>query len=178
MFSVTFERYTLHCLPEGLPDLYAEYARHALVLDEVDLTEPEGKTCFLAVARGGAWPFLVVAQRYSPAVGGFHPGAAFTPETGLLFIGAGVRLLAYQLDPPRRLWEDQADVGFWGWRRHGEFVVMAAELELAAWDWHGRKLWTTFVEPPWDYSVEGGVVRLDIMGRQSSFPLASGPTSS
>jgi hypothetical protein len=52
---------------------------------------------------------------------------------------------------------------------------MSAELELAAWDVHGRKLWTTFVEPPWGYRVEGGRVRLDVMGRGSSFDLTAGP---
>ncbi len=178
MFSITFDQYTLLCHPDALPDNYEGYSRHALLIDEVNLSDSEGKTCFLAVGRGsgsGGWPFLVVAQRYSPAGFGFHPGVVVIPQTGLLLLGAGTRLLANQLDGPRRLWEDQADVGFWGWHRHGDFVLMAAELELAAWDRHGRKLWTMFVEPPWEYAVDGDVVRLDVMGRQSSFPLASGP---
>ena len=58
------------------------------------------------------------------------------PETSLLMIGAGERLLAYDLETPRRLWEDEAEAGFWGWERHGGLVLMSAELELAAWDIH------------------------------------------
>lgn len=54
---------------------------------------------------------------------------------------------------------------------------MAAELELAAWDIRARKLWTTFVEPPWDYAVRDGIVHLDVMGSESTFALATGPTS-
>ena len=51
----------------------------------------------------------------------------------------------------KKRWEDEADTGFWNWERHGEFVIMSAELELAVWDIHGQKKWTTFVEPSWNY---------------------------
>ena len=86
---------------------------------------------------------------------GFDPGLLLVPETGVLFLGAGERLLAYGLDQPRRLWEDTAEVGFWGWGRFGETVLMSAELELAAWDTSGRKLWTTSVEPPLELPSAG-----------------------
>ena len=99
------------------------------------------------------------------------------PETEVLFIGAGERILAYELDPPKRLWEDKADTGFLGWERYGNVILLAAELEFAAWTSNGRKLWTTFVEPPWDYQVTGELVELDVMGSQSSFPLRTGPPS-
>jgi hypothetical protein len=175
MFSVTFGKYTLLCLPDGLPELYSDYVARARLVEEIDLSKTDGKTCFVAVKEGLGWPFLVVAQRYSPAGSGFYPGVAFIPETDLLLIGAGLRLLAFRLAPPQRLWEDSADTGFWAWHRHGDYVLMAAELELAAWDTNGRKLWTTFVEPPWDFKVEGASVLLDVMGAKSSFPVATGP---
>lgn len=91
--------------------------------------------------------------------------------------GAGTRLLAYDLQEPRRLWEDAADSGFWGWRRHGDTIVMSAELELAAWTLEGNKLWSTFVEPPWLYEVRGSRVHLDVMGEKSVFELRRGPAS-
>jgi hypothetical protein len=47
-------------------------------------------------------------------------------------------------------------------------------LELAAWDPQGEKLWSTFVEPPWDYRVTGDRVQLDVIGRKSDFELAQG----
>jgi len=84
----------------------------------------------------------------------------------VLFIGAGRRLLAYDLSAPSRLWEDEADTGFWFWSRYGRFVLMAAELELAAWDVNGRKLWSRFVEPPWTYQVEGSSVVVKVEGWQ------------
>ena len=70
-----------------------------------------------------------------------------------------------------------SDVGFWGWRRHGDIVLMSAELEFAAWDVSGRKLWSTFVEPPWSYEILGDRVELDVMGRKSSFVAGIGPPS-
>ncbi|GAA0580321.1 hypothetical protein GCM10010172_76640 [Paractinoplanes ferrugineus] len=70
---------------------------------------------------------------------------------------------------------DEADFGFWGWCRHGEVVLMSAELELAAWTVDGEKLWTTFVEPPWSYDIDAGRVRVDVMGSVRSFDLRRGP---
>ena len=106
---------------------------------------------------------------------GFSPGVLVVPETDVLFVGAGERLLAYDLAHPARLWEDVAKVGFWGWARYGDVVVMSAELELAAWDIEGTKLWTTFVEPPWSYEVTDDILKLDIMGVKSEFSLGRGP---
>ena len=100
----------------------------------------------------GAWPFLVVEQRYGPDVAGFDPGLLLIPGTGLLLVGAGIRLLAYSLTGPHHLWEDRTNLGFWHWDRQEDTVLMAAELELAAWDLDARKLWTTFVELPWTSS--------------------------
>jgi hypothetical protein len=57
----------------------------------------------------------------------------------------------------------------------GDVVVMSAELELAAWTTTGEKLWTTFVEPPWEYAVEGDSLVLDVMGTKSSFGLRRSP---
>lgn len=101
-------------------------------------------------------------------------------KRGGCFIGAGTRLLAYDSRSGawRRQWVDEADVGFWGWRRHGDSVLMSAELELAAWTIEGEKLWTTFVEPPWGYDVVGDEVRLDVMGTKTVFGLRNGPEQS
>jgi hypothetical protein len=123
------------------------------------------------------WPFLCITQRYHREGGG-HPGVLLVPETGILFIGAGERLLAYDLRGPVRLWEDQADMGFHTWQRHGDWVLMSSELDLAAWDIRGVKRWSTFVEPPWSYQVDGNTVRLEVMGTPSSFSLESGPARS
>lgn len=174
MFSISVGPYTLLCHPNRLPDLYGRYAEHAALVEEFDGPAPEGERCCLAVRRGTEWPFLVVVQRYPPA-GGFHPGALLVPETDLLFLGAGERLLAYRLDVPARLWTDTTDCGFWGWARHGDRVVLSAELEMAAWDIRGRKCWSLYVEPPWNYRVEDETIHLDVMGRTSSFPLDTGP---
>jgi hypothetical protein len=112
LFAVSLDDYTLLCQADGLPDLFDEYVRHALLAEQLQLADDGGKVCFAAVQQGGGWPFLVVAQRYSPAGGGFHPGVVLLPETGLLLLGAGERLLAYRLHPPARLWEDRAEAGF------------------------------------------------------------------
>ena len=131
---------------------------------------------FAVQSRTAGWPELAVAMRFEPEPAqGFHPGFLLIPEQHVIFVGAGTRLIAYRLSPVRRLWEDEAELGFWRWRRHGEIVLMSAELEFAAWNTQGQKLWSTFVEPPWHYDVDGEEIVLDVMGRTSRFSAASGP---
>jgi hypothetical protein len=155
--------------------MYAEFRTRAALSDEFDLTHPDRQHCFVGVSKPNSWPELTVAQTFHPSGGGFHPGVLLVPETKTLFIGAGERLLAYRLNPPCRLWEEKCEVGFWNWSQHGEYVLMAAELELAAWNARGEKLWTTLVEPPWDFDVVGTRVHLDVMGRKSDFEVSHGP---
>src|SRR5262245_27941237 len=135
--------------------------------------------CFIGVKLGlQDWPQLVVSQRFSPAGYGFAPGVLLVPGTGRLFIGAGTRLLGYQLDDSeawQRSFVDEAEVGFLSWRQHGDVVLMSAELELAAWTVDGEKLWRTFVEPPWSYAMIGDDVHLDVMGERSRFHKRTGP---
>ncbi len=177
MFRVGFGEYELSCQADGLPSMHPEYEKRAALAERFGDADSDGSAVgFCAVShRGGGWPFLTVTQRYSPdGRAGFNPGLLIIPETRLLFLGAGRRLLAYDLSVPARLWEDEADTGFWFWSRYDEFVLMAAELELAAWDIRGRKLWSRFVEPPWEYRVEGSLVVVDVMGSINRVSLAGG----
>jgi hypothetical protein len=175
MFSIVIGEYSLVCHERGLPQLYEHYVRHARLADEFDQEGDQGGKCVLAVKKGFDWPFLIVTQRCRlPGI--FDPSALLVPETKLIFIGAGERLLAYNLEDPRRLWQDTTDCGMLGWARYGEHIIMSAELELAVWDIYGQKRWTTFVEPPWEYRVSEGIVYLNVMGRLTSFPLDTGPS--
>lgn len=175
MFTVGFGPYRVLCLHDGLPVTLAEYVKRAVLADQIDLARPEGKFAFTAVERkDDDWPRLVVAQRYEPAGWGFFPAALIVPETNRLFIGAGTRLLCYDLVNPARLWEDSAECGFWEWRHDDSEVFMAAELEFAAFDTSGTKLWTRFVEPPWHFKLEPHRIVLDVMGSVTHLDRRSG----
>jgi hypothetical protein len=175
MFRVSVGEYEVCCQAGGLPEMLSEYQQHAALSEDFGVVDESGSSiCFVSVGRVQQWPSLVVIQRYAPAGCGFVPGVLVIPETHRLFIGAGRRLLGYDLSKPARLLEREADFGFWAWSRHGSVVLMAAELELAAWDVAGRKLWSRFVEPPWQYEVMGDTVALDVMGGHSHIQLASG----
>jgi hypothetical protein len=163
------------------PEMLAHYLSHAAVVDEFATQDDRTVSgyCFVGVKLElQDWPQLVVSQRFSPAGYGFAPGVLLVPSTGRLFIGAGTRLLGYRADDDGQ-WErsfvDEADVGFLSWRQHGDVVLMAAELELAAWTTSGEKLWRTFVEPPWSYEMVGDAVHLDVMGARSTFHKRTGP---
>ena len=175
MFRISIGKYTISVERDKLPVVYSQYREHAQLCEEFDIRNPQATHCFVGLSKLTDWPFLVVGQTFSPSVVGFEPGVLLVPETQTIFIGAGERLLAYNLEPLKRLWEDKCDTGFWGWSQHGEFVLMAAELEFAAWNSSGKKLWTTFVEPPWEYEVIGDQVQLDVMGRLSQFRISEGP---
>jgi hypothetical protein len=169
--------YAVYVSVGTLPVTYSDYLQRAALSMDFGIRSDDGTALFFAVqGRTSRWPELAVVMRFEPEPGqGFHPGFLLIPEHHLIFVGAGTRLLAYGLSPLRHLWEDVADVGFWRWRRHGDIVLMSAELEFAAWDIHGGKLWSTFVEPPWSYQVEDGEVTLDVMGSISRFNAATGP---
>jgi hypothetical protein len=172
-------QYTVRASVGGLPLTYSEYVSHAVLSEDLGIRSAEGTALFFAVGSSARdWPDLVVALRFDPGPeAGFRPGILLVPERHLVFVGAGTSLLAYELSPVRRLWVDAADHGFWGWRRHGDIVLMSAELELAAWDVAGGKLWSAFVEPPWSFEVHGDRVELDVMGHKSNFLAAIGPDS-
>jgi hypothetical protein len=170
MFSIAVGEFTLIC-HDGE---FGNDLQHARLVEEFDQEGDQTEKCCFAVKRGQDFPFLVVTQYYKRPFA-FAPAALLVPETRLLFLGVGERLLAYELDGPTRIWEDMTDCGFWGWARHGDFIVMSAELEMAAWDIHGTKRWATFVETPWEYSVAEGIVHLNVMDRLSNFALDTGP---
>ena len=172
-FSIAIGEYVLRSVPDGLPAAFEACAQRATLVDRIELAE-RNQCCVLLRRMNEPWPFLVVGQSFSPAGGGFEPGVLLAPDTNRLFIGAGERLLAYDIVGCKRLWVDQAEMGFLGWARHGDVILMSAELELAAWTAMGEKLWTTFVEPPWEYAVLGDTLVLDVMGARSRFPLRQG----
>ena len=176
MYKITFGKYQLIVHSPGLPALYNEYIKHAKFADQIDIDKPEGTSAFLGIGYPNEWPFLAVAFRCIPGEKEtFHPGAIIIPETEIVFIGGGERLLAYDLNRPDRLWEDTVDTGFWSWAQHEQYVLMSAELEFAAWDIHANKIWSTFVEPPWSYDVKNDLVLLDVMGKVSEFNISEGP---
>ena len=91
------------CVSFGsLPILYSSYVEHAVLCDEFDIKGSDGSVCFLGVGQSrSAWPTVIVSQRFETD-GGFNPGALIAPSTATLFVGAGERLLAYDLRRRRR----------------------------------------------------------------------------
>lgn len=176
-FSVSSGEYTVSGTIGELPLTYSTMIERATLHDDFGVKGADGTALVIAVQRASSkWPDLVVSQRCDPGPeSGFHPGTLLIPEKHLFLIGAGTRLLAYGLEAVRRLWEDEVNAGFWGWERHGDLVLMLAELELSAWDLDGTKMWSTFVEPPWDCEVRGTRLHLDVMGEKSSFDVKAGP---
>lgn len=175
MIRISLGEYTL-TVSNDYPSLYKEYHKRANLVNVFEDKHDEGTLFFVSVAKGADWPFLMVMQRYTPgSSSGFYPGVLLLPETHLLFIGAGERLLAYALDSPGKLWEERTWPGFLGWERYRQFVIMSGEIELATWDIHGKKLWDYFVEPPWSYVLEDNTIHVDVMGKMTSFSLQHGP---
>jgi hypothetical protein len=157
-----------------LPDLYNDIIARVRLHDDFAVQGSEGRPVFIAVRKDGAgWPFLAVSLRCEVGFG-FYPGVFLVPEHDLLLVGAKERLLAYDLTGPSRLWEDHTLCGFWSWDRHGDIVVMSAELEVAGYSLRGERLWSRGVEPPWSYAVTDDVLRLDVMGAISEISLRTG----
>lgn len=140
MIHVTTGGYTLS-IAEAWPERDEPGCAHAVLVERIATAmaavgDAYGSDVHLevrAATEWPTWPLLCVAQHYSPSsAAGCYPGFLLVPETAILFIGAGERIVAYDLHGPVRRWEDHTDAGFHDWQRHGELVVMSAELELAA----------------------------------------------
>jgi len=81
-------------------------------------------------------PFALSVTPAAEVSAGFGADALLVPETGRVFAGAGTRLICYCRDDGRwwRQWEHDLEAGgVWALARHGEMIVMGAELELGAW---------------------------------------------
>lgn len=173
MATITIGEYKLDYIDDSF---LAIYGNRAQLVDEVDLTLEEGSVFTLAVSITGENPRLALEQKFFPVDYGAVPGLLLIPETAVLFIGAGRRLVAYNLAEPARLWLDEPDGTFWRWRQHGNVVVMSASHEVAAWNTQGRKLWSQLVEPLWNYEIIDNLIRINVLNRSVEFPLASGPS--
>jgi hypothetical protein len=178
MLRLDVGRYTLAWAIER--ESYKLRCREATALEEIGTLATAEQVGALAVSRDSSGrPVLLVVAGCDPSYDGYQldVGALLVPETHTLFVGAFDEVFAYDLRGPTRLWRERAECGFWDWQRHDDYVLMAAELALAAWDLCGIKQWETFVEPPYDYTVADGTVHLTVMDVPVSFSLASGPTS-
>lgn len=174
MAEVQVGDYRLRIFEDGVPADWTGLRASAALFDEYDVQSREPGPVGVVVLSTPQARELVVAQRHEPSGPGFPLGVLLVPETGLLLIGAGERLLAYDVRVPERLWEDRAEFGFWAFARHGDVILMLDELELAAWTTESHKLWTMFVEPPWTYTVSGQTMTLDVMGQVRSLDLRTG----
>lgn len=155
---------------------YVHFLKNADFVDEIEIDHSDLALSFIGIEKGSeakAWPSVVILQTHShPTI--FPPGFLVVPENSLVFIGAGERLLCYDIERRCRLWEDQTSEGFWKWSQHGQYVFLSAETEFGVWTKSGRRLWTTFVDPPWDYEVTGSTVNLSHMDIVEIRQLADG----
>lgn len=174
-FAIACADIILECTPSGLPDLYDELKAHAALADEIVLGGRD-LCCLTARRTAEPWPFLVVALGCLPGSAGLSPGALFVADTSALFIGYGERVLAYRLQPPAKIWAEDAAGGFRFWEQHGDVVLLGGGQVIAAWSAAGDKLWTVRASPDWNHRVQGQVLELtDDAGGKRSFPLGEGP---
>ncbi|URN93830.1 MAG: hypothetical protein NAG76_18660 [Candidatus Pristimantibacillus lignocellulolyticus] len=158
------------------PPLYDDYKKVAILFEEIDYDEEYDYflICYIT-SNSDSSTHILLNMKFSLYSSGFVPGFLVAPETNLLFIGAGERLIIYDFENSTRIGIDKADFGFLGWRRSRDVIIMSAELELACWNINGRKLWSTFVEPPYEYEIKDNNLTLTIMGSKQEFNIYKGP---
>lgn len=143
-------------------------------LKPISASNEKAAYIFVSV-HSGTSPDVLIEGNYSPFGSGFEPGVLIVPEHHILFFGAGTQILTYSLSPEVALiTEYSVEIGFWGWVQHKNFVILLAELEFSVWNLDGKKIWSQFVEPPWDYDLNDNIVSLDIMGCINRYDLYTG----
>jgi hypothetical protein len=128
---------------------------------------------YVLVSAAARPPSLLVVGRMRAS---FLPGVHLVPETSTLFVGCAESLAVYDLEKAERAHLDLTPYAFTSFNRHGDVVVMSGELEIAAYDLRGQRLWAATIEPPWDYGVQGDTMFTIAMGHKTEFPLREGPS--
>lgn len=126
----------------------------------------------ILVSPAGRPPRLLVVGRVRAS---FAPGVHLVPETGTLFVGCAESLAVYDLEKAERTHLDLTPYAFVSWSRHDDVIVMCGELEVAAYDLTGKRLWAATIEPPWDFGVNGDTMFTIVMGHKTEFSLREGP---
>lgn len=167
MIEFSFDKYTIAVHLDTPPDVYGMWLEYAKYLDTDDLSK-EGTSVYIGIAQGGRWYEDIIAFNTDPVdYGGFYPGFLIIPETEILFIGAGIIIKTYDLKNHKKVFQKDTFVGFWGWQRWAEYVIMLEELEFGVYDLKGNEIWSTYVEPPWTYEINEGIVTLNVMDKLS-----------
>ena len=163
MIEFSFDKYKIVVQLSERPVTYDLWLQHAKYFDVADLTK-EGTPVYIGISQGKGWHEDVIAFSADPVdYGGFYPGFLLVAETDTFFIGAGTVIKIYDLKNHKKVFQKELSVGFWGWERFGEYVVMLEELEFGIYDLSGAQLWSTFVEPPWTYKIDNDIITLDVM---------------
>lgn len=137
------------------------------------LGEDEERPLFHAlVSAAGRPPNLLVIGRVRKS---YSPGVHLVPETNTLFFGCAESLAIYDLTKSERTHLDVTPYAFNSWSRHDDVILMCGELEVAAYDLTGKRLWGATVEPPWDFGVTADTMFTIVMGHKTEFSLRDGP---
>ena len=174
MHTITIGKYTVLC-DHQKSGRVARDIEDAVVVEKLENEDEYNEYIYYGITDCGVSPDLVVEGYYSPAsVSGFYPGILILPNENIMFFGAGDIVQIWQLSPYKKIHEESPECGFWGWSTHNDLVIMTGELELAAWNNLGEKLWSKFVEPPWYYEVQEETITTNVMDYEESFNIYTG----
>ena len=132
--------------------------------------------------RGNLLELTLNFQGYSDTVA--WPKILLVPETETLFVGAGDMVGIYDLKTPKEVLQHRTEMLYWTIERGTSGVLLIAELELRAWDLHGKEMWNAYVEPPHSITLRGDDVFVDeacrlnwLENHRGVFDFRSGPST-
>ena len=174
MIEFNIDKYKIAVQIGKKPDLYDIWLKHA-VFKDIEGLENIGTPIYVGIQLGNEWCDSIIAFCSDPIdYAGFNPGILVVPETDTLFIGAGTVARTYDLKKQIRKFHKEFIFGFWGWSRHKNLIIMQEELEFGVYSIDGNEKWSTYVEPPWTFSIEDDRVKLTVMDKISYYSLETG----
>ncbi|PZR31072.1 MAG: hypothetical protein DI538_21615 [Azospira oryzae] len=141
----------------GKPPVIMDYYRkHSIFIDEKDLSN-QGTEFYVIISKGILHPSYSIIAFSSDPIGyaGFNPGIHYEKSSDTLFIGAGTTIKTYRLFDNKKIFQKNHGFGFWGWSKHGDYIIQQEETELGVFNLKGEKLWETFVSPPYEFNIDG-----------------------
>lgn len=174
LIQFNFDKYKIIVEIGKEPTIFEMWLKHASFKDIEGLAK-DGTPIYIGVGHGKEWYNSIIAFRSDPIDhAGFHPEFLILPETNTLFVGAGTVVKPYDLEGLKKKFEKELSLGFWGWTRHNDLIVMQEELELGVYTLDGQEIWSTFVQPPWTFEITGNEVKLNVMGEITYRDLKTG----
>ena len=155
MIEFSVDNYSITVFLGRTPDILDYYKEHAVFIDDKDLKN-EGTEVYIIISKNFfESETTIIGFRTEPlGYAGFKPALHYENTSQTLFVGAGTIIKTIGLIDSKLIFEKKSGIGFWGWVKHGNFILQQEETAFGVFNLLGEQLWETYVTPPYNFEIK------------------------